>query len=437
MPDVTFGPHDGRRLLCREGDARTEYTEKASGLRLRVTRAGARSWSVAYWSPAAKTARRVKLGDASRMPLAKARAAARAALYAVEEEGRDPAADRAAARLQEREERRRRSEQRQAAAEARRNRMTFGALCRAYVEHRRTTTSGRFNRPARRNTLLNWRLMLEHHVYPKLEKRPVETVTSEDFLEVLEAAVQHGGPSMGPRVRELLAAVWRWAEGRPRTLRVTLPIVSPLAGLPKVGVAEKERERALSPAEVWQFWRATEGEGCDGQALRLMLLTAARVREATDVERAELDLGTAEWRLPAARSKGGRERLIPLSPLALTLLREALERWPEDRPLASTSLPMTMRRVRAAMGGEPWQPRDLRRTAATLCARLGADPFVVALVLGHAHPDARMPAVTGGYLRWDYPDKVREALGRLGAWVEDTVTRESEPGDVVSIEARR
>jgi hypothetical protein len=58
---------------------------------------------------------------------------------------------------------------------------------------------------------------------------------------------------------------------------------------------------------------------------------------------------------------------------------------------------------------------------------------VTALVLGHANMDARVPAVTNIYLRWDYADKVREALARLGSWVEDTVSREKEPGDVVKI----
>jgi len=90
----------------------------------------------------------------------------------------------------------------------------------------------------------------------------------------------------------------------------------------------------------------------------------------------------------------------------------------------------SMSRIRAAMGGEPWQPRDLRRTAATLCAGLGADPFVVALVLGHANADGRMPAVTRTYLRWGYQDKVKDALDRLGEWVEQTVRAAEEPGAV-------
>jgi hypothetical protein len=42
--ELTFKPDDGKTLPCREGEERSEYYENASGLRLRVTRPGSRSW---------------------------------------------------------------------------------------------------------------------------------------------------------------------------------------------------------------------------------------------------------------------------------------------------------------------------------------------------------------------------------------------------------
>jgi integrase len=309
-----------------------------------------------------------------------------------------------------------------------------------YVEARRTEPGGKFKRPASPNTLVNWRLMLSRYILPAVGDLHPDTITSEDFLAVLEDAVSRGGPSQGPRVREFIAAAWRWMEERPRTLGVSLPSASPLRDLPRVGKAERERERHLSPVEVWRFWRAADTEGLPGEALRFSLLTACRVREATCLPWSELDLDAALWRLPAPRSKGGKAREIPLSTQARELLRRVQGQSGDDYPFGEHCHYRTyhaMPRLRAATAGEPWQPRDLRRTAATLCARLGSDPFVVALCLGHARPDQRMPAVTGAYLRWNYADKVREALDRLGDWIEDTVSRSSEPGDVVSLEARR
>lgn len=436
--ELTFKAGDGARLLCREGEGRTEYREAATGLRLRVTSKGARAWSIVYWSPLVRTTRRYRIGDGALMPLSQARARARSVLHAVEQEGRDPQAERVAAGAKEREARKVRAEARRLAAEDRRRRgVTFGKLCGEYVEERRTTASGRYNRPAAKNTLNSWRPMLNHYILPALGDRPPEDITSEHFHDVLRDATRRGGSSMGPRVRELLSAVWRWIEQRPVGLGVRLPAVSPLARLPKVGAANRERERALSPAEVWRLWRATEEEGQEGAALRFMLLTASRVKEATDIHVSELDLAAAVWRLPAARNKGGRDRVIPLSAQALELLRRAPSGSEYPFGAGYTRMWWLMDRVRARMGGAPWQARDLRRTAATRCAILGADPFVVAGVLGHATLDERIPAVTKTYLRHDYEDRVRAALTKLGAWVEETVSRTTEPGDVVSIEARR
>jgi len=424
-----FEPGDGRTLPCISG-RRTEYHEPASGLRLRVTPTGARSWLVSFWSPTAKTQRRLKLGDAARMALSDARKAARDARTAVDK-GRDPFLERSGLREQERGQRRQRAEERrQAVAERARRAMTFGDLCDAYVEWRRTMPGGRYKRPASPRTLVEWECMLKLHVRPIVGAVSVEDVTRDAFVRVLERAVRKGGPSMGPRVRELLSAVWRWAESRPSVLGIRLPSRSPLLELPRdIGVAAAERERTLTPAEVWKLWRTTESQGLPGLALRFMLLTAARVKEATELPLAEVDLQTKVWRLPAARNKGGRDREIPLSPQAVDVLKRA--GTIHEGPHVFDALRLEMRPIREAMGGEPWQPRDLRRTAATLCARLGADPFTVALVLGHAHADERMPAVTRTYLRWSYQDKVREALERLGAWVDDTVHASEEPGAVV------
>lgn len=77
-----FSPADGTRLPC-PGRGRVEYHERSSGLRLRVTATGARSWVMCFWSPVAKVQRRLKLGDrraARALPLRSHRAEADRAL---------------------------------------------------------------------------------------------------------------------------------------------------------------------------------------------------------------------------------------------------------------------------------------------------------------------------------------------------------------------
>jgi integrase len=370
------------------------------------------------------------------MPLKSARKAARAVLHAVEAEARDPQAERLAIRHQEREERRLRSETRRRAAEERgRRSLTLGALCRQYIRHRQTMPSGRHGRTARKQTVLLWESMLRLHLDEPLGGRSVESITTGDFVRVLEAAVMRGGPTMGPRVRDFLSSVWHWGEKRHELLGLRMPPVE-WPALREIGHVQAERERALTPREIWLFWRATADEGVLGEALRFMLLTASRVREALHLPWSELDLPAKVWRLPAARNKSGRDRVIPLSPEALVLLRRVQGQTGSERVFAGTRIEEAMERVRERMGGESWQARDLRRTSATVCARLGADPFVVGLILGHARPDARAADVTRIYLRHDYEERVRGALERLGQWVHELV-HGKEPGAVVVLEVRQ
>jgi integrase len=436
VDDLTFRAGDGKRLPCRDREQRTEYVETASGLRLRVTRSGARSWCIAYWSRVAKTTRRLKLGDAAVMPLSKARTAARAALAAVETQGRDPYAERAAQASQEREERRRRAEAR---LQARTRRApTVAAVCRAYIEHRAALPSGRFGRPARPYTVSLWNGLVRNHVEPSIGGSRSDRVTPEDIVGALEAAVRRGGPSMGVNLRNFLAAAWRWAERRPKALGGA---VAPIAfgALEQVGRPRQQRERSLRPGEVWRLWRATADEGIQGELLRFILLTAARVKEAARLPWSELDLARGTWTLPADRCKTARERAIPLSRPAVALL-ERVKPEAKGRFVfggAGRVEALVIGRVRERMKGEHWEPRDLRRTCATICASLKTDPFTIALLLGHARADARVPVVTATYNRWNYADQVRAALERFGEWVDDTVSRDREPGDVVSLEARR
>ena len=370
-------PDDGKTLPCHPGTRRTEYTEAASGLRLRVTKDEARAWYVIFWSPTAKTARRLKLGEAATMPLADARKTARAALHAAENEGRDPHAERLAAREREREERKRRAEERQAQARDRdRRRVSFVSVCESYIKERATKPSGPRGRKLRPNTLANYRCTLSNHVEPALGDRAPEDITRAHLRRLMERAVDKGGSTVGLGVRNLVRAAWNWMDERPEDLGIRLPAASPLPGLALVSPAKSSRERCLTPAEVWKLWKATEEEGPVGLSLRFMLLTATRVRETTGLLWSELDLDAKVWKLPTARNKRGRDRAIPLSKEALAILRRIGRRAGPERVFADPRrLQDVLARVRAAMGGEPWQPRDLRRTAATLVRPVGQRPL--------------------------------------------------------------
>jgi integrase len=64
--------------------------------------------------------------------------------------------------------------------------------------------------------------------------------------------------------------------------------------------------------------------GCDrvqAQALRFLILTAARSDEVRGARWEEIDLEDAVWNIPAERMKGHRRHRVPLSAEAVTLLK--------------------------------------------------------------------------------------------------------------------
>ena len=58
--------------------------------------------------------------------------------------------------------------------------------------------------------------------------------------------------------------------------------------------------------------------------MKLCLVTAQRVGEVSGMRRDEIDLAARTWSLPGSRTKNGHPHLVPLSPLAVDLIEEAL-----------------------------------------------------------------------------------------------------------------
>jgi len=87
---------------------------------------------------------------------------------------------------------------------------------------------------------------------------------------------------------------------------------------------------ALPFAQVPAFYQALiEREAVAADALRFLILTAARTGEVLGATWPEVDLETKVWTVPEARMKAGKEHRVPLTPAALAILEKM-------KPLAKT-----------------------------------------------------------------------------------------------------
>jgi integrase len=148
--------------------------------------------------------------------------------------------------------------------------------------------------------------------------------------------------------------------------------------------------------------------------IQLCLVTAQRVGEIAGLVPAELDLAAREWRLPGARAKNAHAHIVPLSDLAIGILREAIADA-GDGPLfpsvSSQSLAESILRANKAgrFGIAPWTAHDLRRSALTGMARLGVQPIVLGHVANH-RSTTRAGVTLAVYSQYAYDKEKRAAL---------------------------
>ena len=182
----------------------------------------------------------------------------------------------------------------------------------------------------------------------------------------------------------------------------------------------------MTNAEIRFFWLACDSIGAPfGMLFKFLLLTGARLNEASRITYAELqDHGTA-WLLPATRAKNKRPLVVPLSALARAQLGTATDTGyifttTGRTPISGFS--KTKARLDAAMATmanaaiAPWVLHDLRRTAATGMAEIGVAPHIVEACLNHV--SGAKAGVAGTYNRAIYAEEKRVALERWAAHVQ-------------------
>ena len=125
----------------------------------------------------------------------------------------------------------------------------------------------------------------------------------------------------------------------------------------------------------------------------------------------EIDLKKRVWAIPASRSKNKHEHKVPLSDLAVALIKEALADAVDDRvfrlPPHRTNKYVT--NCQAKFSVRNWSAHDLRRTMCTYMVRLGVSPLIVGHVVNH-RGTTKAGMTLAVYVQYDFAKEKREAL---------------------------
>ncbi|WP_043539721.1 tyrosine-type recombinase/integrase [Salinarimonas rosea] len=407
---------------AKPSDARREIPDGGcAGLYLIVQPSGVKSWAVRYRSPVTGKPVKLTLKGVPPEALADARKAARDALAAVSE-GRDPSAERSAARAA-------------TIAAARDTSDTVAVLLDRFLS----------TRPLRERTAAEYRRLAERLIKPALGSRKVQDVRRRDVIALLDGIAERA-PISANRTLALVRVFYGWLASR------DMVETSPVLGV-KPPARETSRDRFLEDREIAALWSATGGMGYPmGPLVRVLLLTGQRREEVTGMRWEELDLdgGAPRWTLERSRTKNDTAHVVPLSPAVVEILRGlprstfAAENGAEKpSPFVFTTTGKTPvsglskakdiahREMTAALGAEPapWRLHDLRRTASTLMARLGIPQEHVEAVLNHR--TGKAGGVAGVYNRFSYADEKRRALAALAGLVAEITG--NAPANVVAL----
>jgi integrase len=286
---------------------------------------------------------------------------------------------------------------------------------------------------------------------PAFGKRKASSITRSDIHNVLAAIERRGAKVQAQRVFETVRKLFRWSVDNER-----------IASDPTLGIQRRTKtgvkDRWLSESEIHDFWKAleaTELEASTIDSCKLALATAARIGEVAGAEIAEFDLKKRTWTLPPARVKNGRQHVIHLNGMALSIVKPAIERAqnrkflfpsrprarsskPEAvQPLSPSSVAKAIKRKLKDLGFEkaPLTPHDLRRTALTHMARIGIEASVLSHVANHVSETAKT-ITQRVYIKFDYDDAKRRAWDRWGEELSHVIRHGKPANKVVKLHGR-
>lgn len=283
--------------------------------------------------------------------------------------------------------------------------------------------------------------------------RPLSAITKRDAVLLLDELVDAGHGVTANRTLTNLKTFFGWCVSD-RDILAT----SPVATLSSVA-SEASKERILSDLEIIAFWRAADVEAYPfGKLMQLLLLTGGRRNECREAPWSEFETQSASvtlpngqkwqgplWTLPPERTKNNSEHLVPLSSLAVALLKDLPSIGPNRFPASAgavrlvftltgdtpvSGLSKAKKRLDATMKEElqkldpdfvfqAWTSHDLRRTFYSGLQGLGFSIEVAEACVNHKSGTLR--GVAKVYARYRYLSEKTEAFEAWSRHIDSLV----------------
>lgn len=358
--------------IPESGKRDTYHDIKTSGLQLRITSTGVKTFSV-YRRIKRGEPERITLGRYPDMTIEQARREA-VRIAADISDGKNPAEVKRGHKAE----------------------LTFSELFGDYME--------RHSKPKKKTWFedqAQFRLYLEK----PLGKKKLSTIDRKSIAHIHSSITKAGYAPTANRVKALLSSVFGWA------ISAGLCESNPVIGIKSN--KENQRDRFLQSDELPRFFKALaeEPNSTIRDYILISLLTGARRSNVLAMRWQDINFERAEWRIPM--TKNGTPQTVALSPEAIEILHN---RKPSDNAIfvfpGSGKAGHLMepkkgwKRILERAGIDNLRIHDLRRTLGSWQAKTGASLAIIGKSLNHKSQNT-----TAIYARLDL-DPVRDSVNK-------------------------
>ncbi len=237
---------------------------------------------------------------------------------------------------------------------------------------------------------------LERHVLPWLGSMRIADIEPPDVLSVIQRAENRGTIEMAHRLKMLCSQVFRYAVATGRIKsdpsRDLQGALSPIVTTHRATITEPKKA-----GELLRAIQGFEGTFIVQCALQVTPYIFVRPGELRHAEWTEIDLNTAEWRIPAEKMK---MRVIHIVPLATQVVKVLKELQPltgsgryvfpsirnTHRPMSENTINASLRRI--GYGKSEICAHGFRAMASTMLHEQGWDSDVIERQLAHKEGNA-------------------------------------------------
>ena len=276
---------------------------------------------------------------------------------------------------------------------------------------------------------------LERDVFPWIGSRPISKLDSPSVLAVLRRIDARGARETAHRASQNISQVCRYAVATGRADIDPTPVLR--GAIPP---ARSKHFASITNADrIGELLRAIDGYTgyyVTRAALQLAPVVFLRPGELRQAMWAEIDLDSAEWRIPADRMKGHALHIVPLSKQAVTILTDLKPLtgsghfvFPSlrsrERPMSENTINAALRRL--GYDGDTMTGHGFRSMASTLLNEQGWNRDAIERQLAHAERDAVRAA-------YNYAEHLPERRNMMQVWADYLDSLRRGVNKVVSIE---